>query len=181
MKKNNKIIKVPNILLNLAFISMLIVMTISVSKYKTTAIGNSETRVAKYVLGISSDSSINIPLKSALPNSSQELYFVLTNEDEKSNKNEVSLKYTIELENSANLPLEFKLYKYNETATEYEEIKLNSNVSDEFYINAGEKINNKYKTEIKWKENTQNIEYDSYKYSKTIDYVKITVNVVQMD
>ena len=46
---------------------------------------------------------------------------------------------------------------------------------------ADETINHKYKLDIKWKENTQSAEYDSYKYSKTIDYIKLIVNAVQVD
>ena len=91
------------------------------------------------------------------------------------------LKYTIELENMANLPLELKLYKYNESSSTYGEVQLNANVSTEEVMKANEQIDNRYKLEIKWKENTQNAEYDSYKYSKTIDYIKIIVNAVQVD
>ena len=105
----------------------------------------------------------------------------LSNEEENETKNEITLKYTIELENIANLPLEFKLYKYNEYTTEYDELKLNSNTTDDININASDKINHKYKLEIKWKENTENLNYDSYKYSKTIDYIKLVVNAVQAD
>ena len=174
----NKVrIKSPKLLIFFTFITMLIVTFISLSKYRSTIAGSSTGRVAKYVLGISTNNIISIPVAPVEPNNIQEFYFELNNEEE----NEVTLKYNIELENMANLPLEFKLYKYNENSTEYDELKLNSNVTDDISISASDKINHKYKLEIKWKENTENSNYDSYKYSKTIDYIKIVVNAVQVD
>ena len=150
---NQKRIKSPKLLIFFTFITMLIVTFLSLSKYKSTIAGSSTGRVAKYVLGISTNNIISIPVSPVEPNNSQEFYFELSNEEENEKQNEVTLKYNIELENMANLPLEFKLYKYNENSAEYNELKLNSNVTDSININASDKINHKYKLEIKWKEN----------------------------
>ena len=165
------------ILLAITVITIILAAYFSFAKYNGSTAGSSEGRVAKYALGITTDNVINVPITPVTPNNSQEFNFELTNKDE----NEVTLKYTIELENMANLPLEFKLYKYNENTTEYDEIQLNANVSTEELMKADETINHKYKLDIKWKENTQSAEYDSYKYSKTIDYIKLIVNAVQVD
>ncbi len=167
------------ILLAITVVTIILAAYFSLAKYNGATAGSSEGRVAKYALGITTDNVINVPITPATPNNSQEFYFELTNKEEK--KNEVTLKYTIELENMANLPLEFKLYKYNENTTEYDEIQLNTNVSEEIVMKADERINHKYKLDTKWKENTQSTEYDSYKYSKTIDYIKLIVNAVQVD
>lgn len=178
---NKRRIKSPKLLIFFTFITMLIVTFLSLSKYRSTIAGSSTGRVAKYVLGISKNNIINIPIEPVEPNNSQEFYFEISNETENKKKNEVTLKYNIELENMANLPLEFKLYKYNEDSTEYDELRLNSNVTDNINISASDKINHKYKLELKWKKNTENSNYDSYKYSKTIDYIKIIVNAAQVD
>ena len=167
------------ILLAITVVTIILAAYFSLAKYNGATAGSSEGRVAKYALGITTDNVINVPITPATPNNSQEFYFELTNKEEK--KNEVTLKYTIELENMANLPLEFKLYKYNESNTSYEALSLNANVSEEREMKADETINHKYKLDIKWKENTQSAEYDSYKYSKTIDYIKLIVNAVQVD
>lgn len=169
------------ILLAITILTIVLAAYISFAKYKNVATGSSEGRVAKYALGITTNNIINVPITPATPNNRQDFYFELTNKDENNKKNEVTLKYTIELENKANLPLEFKLYKYDENNAEYSEVQLNANVSKEEAMRADETINHKYKLEIKWKENTQNAEYDSYKYSKTIDYIKVIVNAVQVD
>ena len=169
------------ILLAIAVVTIILAAYYSSAKYKTETVGNSEGRVAACVLGITTDNIIDIPITPVAPDNSQEFFFEIINQDENKKKNEVTLKYTIELENMANLPLEFKLYKYNESSSTYGEVQLNANVSTEEVMKANEQIDNRYKLEIKWKENTQNAEYDSYKYSKTIDYIKIIVNAVQVD
>lgn len=177
MKKHKKrIIHSPKLLIVVTFITTLIVMCFSLAKYKSTVAGDSVGRAAKYVLGILNDSEINVPINGIKPNSSQDFYFEITN-----NKNEVTLKYTIELENMANLPLDFILYRYDENTYEYKEIKLNANVTEEFEMNAKDRINHKYKVKVKWKDNTMNLSFDSYKYSKTIDYLKIIVSAIQVD
>ena len=169
------------ILIITAVVTIIIATYISYAKYTTSAAGNSGGRVAKYTLEMATNNIINVPITPVTPNNSQEFYFELTNKEENQRKNEVTLKYTIEIENMANLPLEFKLYKYNENSTEYEELKLNANVSENVTMKADEEENHKYKLEIKWKENTQSTEYNSYKYSKTMDYIKLIVNAVQVD
>ena len=178
---NKKRIKSTKLLIFFTFITMLIVTFLSLSKYRSTIAGSNTGRVAKYVLGISSNNTISVPIKPVTPNNSQDFYFELSNGTENENQNEVTLRYTIELENMANLPLEFKLYKMNENTAEYDELKLNSNITDYINISALDKTNHKYKLEIKWKENTEKLNYDSYKYRKTIDYIKIIVNAVQVD
>lgn len=169
------------ILFTITVLTIILTAYFSFAKYNGATAGSSEGRVAKYTLGITTNNVINVPITPVTPNNSQELYFELTNKDEKEKKNEVTLKYTIELENMANLPLEFKLYKYNQNTTKYDEIQLNTNVSEEIVMKADERINHKYKLDAKWKENTQSIKYDSYEYSKTIDYIKLIVNAVQVD
>lgn len=172
--------KKPKILVIVTLITTMLVTFISLSRYESTIAGKSEGRIATYILGISTNNIINVPISPVTPNNSQEFYFELTNKDENEKKNEVTLQYTIQLENMANLPLDFLLYKFNETTTEYDKIQLNANITDNIkYIT--EETNHKYKLEIKWKENTQNTTYDSYKYSKTLDYIKIRVNAVQVD
>ena len=116
------------ILLAITVVTIILATYFSFAKYNGSAVGSSEGRVAKYALGITTDNVINVPITPVTPSNSQEFYFELTNKDENNKKNEVTLKYTIELENMANLPLEFKLYKYNENTTEYDEMQLNANV-----------------------------------------------------
>lgn len=174
--------KKPKILIIVTLITTMFVTFISLSRYESTIEGKSEGRIATYILGISTNNIINIPISPVIPNNSQEFYFELTNKDVNENKNEVTLQYTIQLENMANLPLDFSLYKFNEaTIAEYDKIELNANITDNIMYNVTEDTNHKYKLEIKWKENTQNTTYDSYKYSKTIDYIKVIVNAVQVD
>lgn len=173
-------ITVLSILLTLTIIAIILATFFTLSKYKTTVTGIGSGRVAQYILGIEKDNTINLPMQNIKPGSSQEYYFEITNE-ENEKKNEVTLEYTIELENKANLPLEFTMYRYNEKTTEYEEIKLSANITEKIRMEVNEKKNHKYKIEIKWKENTEKATYDSYKYSKTLDYIKIIVNAEQVD
>ena len=181
MKKNKqKIINSPQLLIMFTFITTLIVIVLSISRYKSTVAGSSTGRVAQYVLGIQTNNELAVPINKIRPNNSQEFYFEIVNEENNS-KNEVTLKYTIELENKANLPLVFILYKYDENTSEYKEVKLSANVTEEFEMNVKNEVNHKYKVNVKWKDNTTDSNYDSYKYSKTIDYLKVIVNAVQVD
>lgn len=180
-KHSNKTnMAVPSLAIIITIITIVLFTSFSLSKYKTTSTGSSGGRVAQYVLKINEDSTVNIPITDIKPNSSQEYYFEIINE-ENGKKNEVTLEYTIELENIANLPLEFTMYKYNEETKQYEEIKLNANITDKIKMMADESKNHKYKIEIKWKDNNGEATYDSYKYSKTLDYIKIIVNAKQVD
>lgn len=181
MKKNKTTtIKSPKLLIVFTFITTIIVIFFSLSKYKSTIAGSSIGRVAQYVLGIQTNNEMNVPINEMKPNSSQEFFFDIINEENNS-KNEVTLNYTIELENKANLPLDFILYRYDENSSEYKEINLNANTTEEFEMDTKNKIDHKYKVKVKWKDNTTNLNYDSYKYSKTIDYLKISVNAIQVD
>ena len=181
MRRNRQeIIHFPKLLIVFTFITTIIVIFFSLSRYKSTVAGSSIGRVAQYVLGIQTDNELNVPINKIKPNNSQDFYFEITNEENNS-KNEVTLKYTIELENKANLPLDFILYKYDESTSKYKEIKLSANITEEFEMNVKNEANHKYKVNVKWKDNTTNSSYDSYKYSKTIDYLKIIVNAVQVD
>ncbi len=175
-KKKTKI----SLLIILIVTTIMLATFYSLSRYKTTGAGSSTGRVAQHILGIEKDNTINLPMQNIKPGSSQDYYFEITNE-ENEKKNEVTLEYTIELENKANLPLEFTMYRYNEKTTEYEEIKLSANITEKIRMEVNEEKNHKYKIEIKWKENTEKATYDSYKYSKTLDYIKIIVNAEQVD
>lgn len=181
MKKNKTTtIKSPKLLIVFTFITTIIVIFFSLSRYKSTIAGSSTGRVAQYVIGIQTNNEMNVPINEMKPNSSQEFFFDIINEENNS-KNEVTLNYTIELENKANLPLDFILYRYDENSSEYKEINLNANTTEEFEMDTKNKIDHKYKVKVKWKDNTTNLNYDSYKYSKTIDYLKISVNAIQVD
>ena len=72
---NKKRIKSPKILIFFTFVTMLIVTFLSLARYKSTVASGSTGRVAKYVLGISTNNIISVPITPVAPNNSQEFLF----------------------------------------------------------------------------------------------------------
>lgn len=171
----------PKTLIFITIITSIIVVAFSMSRYQSTFAEEDNGSVAMSILDIQASDILTLKMNPNSPNCSQEFNFEVSNENGDGEKNEVSLLYTIEIENVANLPLNFTIYKFNEETKEYEVINMTSNITEQFEMNVNEINNHKYKLKIDWKTNTENVAYDSYKYSKTMDYVKIIVNAIQKD
>lgn len=168
MNKKNRI------LLLIVLISTVIVTMVSFSKYKTAVATSDSTRTAVPIITMNSE-----PLNLSINPAENEQSYVFEIANYSGNKeSEVSMEYSIRINNSKNLPLIFELYDYNEeTKTEIGENLLSAdNVTSNISMLVGTKQSNKYILKIKWQEDERD-----YKYNKEIDYVQINVNSRQMD
>ncbi len=177
--RNNRIkLMSPQLMVVLVIITTSIVLIFSLSKYKSTVASENSAKVAAFVLELQSDSILDIPIEPIAPNSKQEILFEVSNQKDQK-QSEITMQYTVEISSMANLPLSFKLYRYNESTKQYEQVKLTANTTDQIKYGFSEQVNHKYKLEINWNTNAEN--YNSYEYSKTIDKIKIAVNAIQVD
>ena len=175
--RNNRIkLMSPQLMVVLVIITTSIVLIFSL--YKSTVASENSAKVAAFVLELQSDSILDIPIEPIAPNSKQEILFEVSNQKDQK-QSEITMQYTVEISSMANLPLSFKLYRYNESTKQYEQVKLTANTTDQIKYGFSEQVNHKYKLEINWNTNAEN--YNSYEYSKTIDKIKIAVNAIQVD
>ena len=169
----------PQLMVVLVIITTSIVLIFSLFVfYKSTVASENSAKVAAFVLELQSDSILDIPIEPIAPNSKQEILFEVSNQKDQK-QSEITMQYTVEISSMANLPLSFKLYRYNESTKQYEQVKLTANTTDQIKYGFSEQVNHKYKLEINWNTNAEN--YNSYEYSKTIDKIKIAVNAIQVD
>lgn len=166
-----------NIKLCLFILIFCSVVSTSLARYRSTYAGSSTARVAKPVLSLNTeDDFIFLSMDSISPNNEQNFYFEVSNENEK-NISETSLEYVLEIITSDNLPLEFSLYEYSFSTDSYDkEVILEENKTKNYILIPKDSDNQKYMLKITWKEDEKD-----YKYSKTIDYIKIKADANQIN
>lgn len=162
-------------LIFLFIITTIIVTILTLAKYKSTiATEESSIKVAFPAIDLLSDEILDVDINPTTED--KELIFAVTNTEEEK-RTEVAMNYTVKIESLSNLPLEFELYTYdNNTKGTENLLQGNGNITDDINFNFNEDKTDTYMLIIKWKEGQTD-----YRYSHTIDYVRIVVNGVQAD
>ena len=161
-------IKPINILFLLCIITAVVLVSLSVAKFKNAVSGIDSSQVAVPIINL----TVNVLDIKMNPNDKEKEYvFKVSNKDE-NKTSEVSMEYTLEIKNTNNLPLEFELYKNGNT----EDVNLlTNNKTQSIKLNLNDE-EQEYKLKIKWNQENRN-----YQYAKVIDYVQIVLNSSQID
>ncbi len=162
----------------ITIITVIISTFFSLASYHSALSGSGKGQVASVALSIDNETTLNLPIGPLDSDSEQSFEFEIFNKSDK-RKNEVTMKYYIEIINDyANLPLNFSIYQLNEN-NQYELLSLNSNKTQEFYLGYSEDKGDKYKLIIRWNKDAEN--YNDYKFSKSMDLIKVKVVSEQVD
>lgn len=142
--------------------------TKSYSKYYSVINQNNSSKVASFVF--LSNTKLNVPLvlnEKMYPGINYEYNFVIKNfEDDK--KSDVSLRYSLSVEKTNNLPINVTLYKDN--------IEVAENKVQDQKLNINEETTDNYTIKISW-DSTLN----DYKYASLSDNISLLIDVVQVD
>lgn len=162
-------------LIFLFIITTIIVTVLTLAKYKSTvATEESSAKVAFPAIDLLSDEVLDVDINPTTEE--KEFIFSVTNTEEEK-RTEVTIKYTIQIQTLSNLPLEFELYTYeNEIKGTKNLLDGNGNITDYINFDFDEDKIDKYMLIIKWKDGQTD-----YRFSHTIDYVRVVVNGVQVD
>lgn len=168
MNKKNRI------LMLIVIVSTIIVTTVSISKYKSTVASSDTAKTAVPIITVNAD-PVNININ---PASNEQNYIFEVANYNGDKESEVSMEYSIKINNSKNLPLTFELYNYDENrkAEIGSNLLSQDNITGNVSMLVGGKQSNKYMLKIKWQEDKRD-----YTYSKEIDYVQIGINSRQMN
>lgn len=173
--KINKKILSPQKLAFIILITMMIVNTLSLSRYKSTTAGTSSTKIALLANDVSF--SIEDTVK-GYPGELNRIYPIIISNKKDEKICEVSQKYTISINKleSPNLPLEIALYK-DSICT----VKLNPNddgtiVDESFEFSAGTEDTKTYYLKVSWPSDR-----NSEEYSTEIEYFNIDITINQVD
>ena len=162
----------------ITIITVIISTFFSLASYRSALSGIGKGQVATVALGIDNETTLNLPIGPLDSDDEQSFEFEVLNKSN-NRKNEVTMKYYIEIINDyANLPLNFSIYQLNKN-NQYELLPLNLNKTKESYLGYSEDMSDKYKLIISWNKNAEN--YNDYKFSKSIDLIKIKVVSEQID
>ena len=162
-------------LIFLFIITTIIVTILTLAKYKSTiATEESSIKVAFPAIDLLSDEILDVDINPTTED--KEFIFAVTNTEEEK-RTEVAMNYTVKIESLSNLPLEFELYTYdNNTKGTENLLQGNGNITDDINFNFNEDKTDTYMLIIKWKDGQTD-----YRFSHTIDYVRVVVNGVQVD
>lgn len=165
-------------LLLIAIITTIIASCFTFASFNTKLAGLGKGIIASFAIDINENNEILVPLEPLAPNDEQTLNFIIYNK-KNNNNSEVTMKYYLQFENSFNnLPITLLLYKKNEENT-YEQIQILDTKTEQFYLNYNENNKDEYKLSIIWDKSDEN--YNDYKYSNSIDAIKINVISEQVD
>lgn len=155
------------IIMFLLFILMIILINFSVSKYKMLITENGVGEIAEPIIVFEKDEIINKEYNKK--SGDIEYVFRIKNfNDEK--VNEVDFTYNIEIiENNYNFPVEYKLINLSTN----EEIDINDNKTQSFFIGSSIKEEDVYKLKINWLDK----QIDNYSDSLQI---AVKANIVQV-
>lgn len=159
----------------LFILTTIVIVLQTISKFRSSVATNSTAKVAYPAIDLTSNQILETSIN---PDSTEKEFVFSVKNSNDENKTQVTMQYNIQIETLSNLPLEFELYTYNnETKGETNLLKENGNITDNFIFNdfVNDELN-KYKLIIKWKEKETD-----YRYSNTIDYVRIKVNSEQVN
>lgn len=170
------------ILIYATIITSIIVSFNALSKYQTTKKNKEIAKVAIPVISLNSSLEMNIDsIDPTNENDRKEILFEVTNQNKGELKSEVKMEYNIEVENLNNLPLIFEIYKFNKEKNEFEDkpLDMTANITNDNYVLTPNSENDRYKLIAIWKKNIDN--YNDYRYSKTLDCIKVQINGNQID
>ncbi|WP_418668281.1 hypothetical protein [Allofournierella sp.] len=170
-------------------VASLVLTGVSMSRYQVTVGGGDTARAAVVAVGNSFSLQVGQGLK---PGSSVDMPFTVSNKARGGIQNEVHMEYTLELEHSLNLPLQYTLYEAGADGSAGAELSGAELERDDFRRIVGYQ-NNVYQLDAYGSaEATQSFilrvqwpgSDDSYldaRYSDELDYTTIRVNAVQRD
>lgn len=134
---NNKKIYIRNLIVIIVIIVLIAVgIGITMSRYKSGGQSTLNADIAFYVVKEQFQTG-NIFLKDLVPSDTAFNYtFTVTNTDGASKVAETSIEYTVELEVTTNLPLEFTIYRDNSKLTSSSDIenKVELDATGESYV-----------------------------------------------
>lgn len=170
-------------------VASLVLTGVSMSRYQVSVSGSDTARAAVVTVGNSFSLQIGQGLK---PGKTVDMPFTVSNQDRANQKNEVLMEYTLELEHSLNLPLEYTLYalpagvtdvsaggqKLTEGATDQNDLRrvINYTETYELHSYSGAAAAQNFVLRLVWPAGET-----AARYSDEIDYTTIRVNAVQRD
>lgn len=158
----------------LTAVTTIIVLVFSISKYTTTLADADSAIVAMPIMNLSSSNSLELQIS---PTDEEKTYILQISNYLDSQTSEVSMNYYIQITSLGNLPLEFKLYTYeNETIGDTDLLEGNGNMTDQIEMGFDQKTIHSYALKISWKSTET-----SYQYAGEIDYIDIIVRSEQID
>ena len=170
LKRNGKMGK----LLFCFFVTTIITTVLTLSKYKSTTEGTSNTKIAFPSVELNSARIIETELN---PDITEKQYIFSVSNKTEEKRTEVTMKYNIQINTLSDLPLQFELYTYNNNQKgETNLLQGNGNTTDYINFSFDEDKENQYMLVIKWNQAEKD-----YRYNNTIDYIQICANSVQVD
>ena len=163
-------IKPIDILLLLCIITSIILVSVSISKYKNVMSVSDSVQVAVPIINLE-ENVLDVRIN---PTDTEKDYVFKVSNKEEDKKSEVSMQYTLEIKNTNNLPLKFELYNYANGAIVGENL-LSNNKTQIIPLKLNDEEQG-YQLKIKWNQENKN-----YQYAKVIDYVQIVLNSSQID
>ena len=163
-------IKPIDILLLLCIITSIILVSVSISKYKNVMSVSDSVQVAVPIINLE-ENVLDVRIN---PTDTEKDYVFKVSNKEEDKKSEVSMQYTLEIKNTNNLPLKFELYNYANGAIVGENL-LSNNKTQIIPLKLNDEEQG-YQLKIKWNQESKN-----YQYAKVIDYVQIVLDSSQID
>lgn len=163
-------IKPIDILLLLCIITSIILVSVSISKYKNVMSVSDSVQVAVPIINLE-ENVLDVRIN---PTDTEKDYVFKVSNKEEDKKSEVSMQYTLEIKNTNNLPLKFELYNYANGAIVGEKL-LSNNKTQIIPLKLNDE-EQEYQLKIKWNQENKN-----YQYAKVIDYVQIVLDSSQID
>ncbi len=163
-------IKPIDILLLLCIITSIILVSVSISKYKNVMSVSDSVQVAVPIINLE-ENVLDVRIN---PTDTEKDYVFKVSNKEEDKKSEVSMQYTLEIKNTNNLPLKFELYNYANGAIVGENL-LSNNKTQIIPLKLNDEEQG-YQLKIKWNQENKN-----YQYAKVIDYVQIVLDSSQID
>ena len=163
-------IKPIDILLLLCIITSIILVSVSISKYKNVMSVSDSVQVAVPIINLE-ENVLDVRIN---PTDTEKDYVFKVSNKEEDKKSEVSMQYTLEIKNTNNLPLKFELYNYANGAIVGENL-LSNNKTQIIPLKLNDE-EQEYQLKIKWNQENKN-----YQYAKVIDYVQIVLDSSQID
>lgn len=169
-------------------VASLVLTGVSMSRYQVTVGGGDAARAAVVAVGNSFSLQIGQGLK---PGKTVDMPFTVSNQDRTGLKNEVRMEYTLELEHSLNLPLEYTLYalpagetdvargtRLTEGETDKGELRWITDYTDVYQLHSfgSAAAAQNFVLRLTWPADALDA-----RYSDELDYTTIRVNAVQHD
>ena len=174
------------LILILILILLIRIISLTISKYESSAISDSAIQVAFYVLNRDYQ-SMNLNLESLFPRDEPYVYYFFVSNSNGDKTCETDMEYDLTIRTTTNLPIEYELYKNDQytNATAQNIIKSDDIVQDDdstyfrvlttetFSYNEAKK--NIYQLVVRFPE-----KYNTINYQDIIEAIEITVDSKQI-